>query len=1513
MSSIKLTKPSDWDQWIASIASQAQDLHVWSLVKPDSTEAERARQHKTPTKPTKPTAADETAASQYKMDIMEYNINLHEYERQQNALRDLKRVILNTITKEPAVHIEDQDLLSSYDILSKLSALYSLPREARQAKLRQQWDELLLGKQRGQSLDQWLDQWAKVYSRAKHLDMYEATEPRATDSFSRAMRPYAPAFAEANALKLGTETTTLLVTIQQFRAYAQKSGLSLESSGTTGNSHNAQFRGKSASGTSAGTSTSPGTGTYTPPPTPKCKVEPDTNHFFAQCPYLNELVRPKGWKGDPDLIRKAEKLLKGPEGDMIRQRINKRNETVKSHNDNGVKVSYPVFRTGASHFNSWILDTGSTDHVCNESMRDRFVKTRDSTPDDTIEAGGQDLLIEAFGTIEITAQSACGGTVTIELNDVAFIPSMGSNLMSVAVMERKGALWDMAKGVVNHNGKPLFKVEKLANLYLVENNSSSNGGRAAYRTTRSTTSANWHRILGHPSPETLRHLKNATEGAEIVENDIPAPRTNECESCAVSKIRQIISRSPEHEFESTAPFQRITYDLMDNGISYNKQRWITHLHDTFTNYSLVYAHPFKNDTINVIESVVQLVKQRFNLRINFFRSDQEPSLGEEFATLCRNHAITWEPSVPHTQAQNGHAERHANLLTTKGMALRHQSNLPHELWPEIYVAAGYLLNRTPRRNLQWKTPFEMLFGKKPDISHLRAYGCKAYSKKNTLTTASMRLDDRAHIGYLIGYSSRNIFRIWVPGHRRIYRSRDVLFDESSFYSPNDVVDPIATATPEQVSIELSEPVELELPNADPFMRPDLGLIWEPYVPPATITPENHTQIFENNLPSTTSSAATMPTPPLSQRVTSTAPESIFCPEQDENAIDNIPETPTSLPITHAQDEYSEMENTSLLSDLDSSLFEDATEERPASEVDDDDIEQLTSQLQPLATRDINSSISASNILPSGSRRRAMAATSTQRWHRDDLPPEPSNLRHLRNHRFKTEFDAAFDREIQALVDMGAYKPVPKSHAEGAQILPLTVVFKYKFDNEGFLLPGNDGFKTRVCVRGDKQLGTTIDTYAATIAVSIIRFILGIEAIFNLSSIQFDMKAAYLHARIKGTILCWPLAKMAPDGMILQLLRALYGLRESPALWQSTLTEALVSFGLTPVPGVPCLLTNDHLIVFYYVDDVVVLFAEDDRPHADEFARKLAARFNTKNLGELRWFLALNIVRNRETREIWLSQESYINKITTKFLKPNTKRATTPLPLDCPIVPNNNQATKADIKLFQQKMGSLQFAATVSRPDISCAVSILSEHSRNPSETHHCLANHVFSYLAATSRLSVHFSAANFDDGTVFTPWADASFANDEITRKSRTGAVLKLFGGPIMWKSTKQKTVTTSSTEAELTALSLLAKETLWWERVFKSVHFNPGHQIHLHCDNRQTIRLVCEDSQRLDTKLRHVDVHNHWLRQEVKEHRIKPLWTPTAKMVADGLTKTLPKGKHAEFVSALGLSEVPAALQHRT
>ena len=130
----------------------------------------------------------------------------------------------------------------------------------------------------------------------------------------------------------------------------------------------------------------------------------------------------------------------------------------------------------------------------------------------------------------------------------------------------------------------------------------------------------------------------------------------------------------------------------------------------------------------------------------------------------------------------------------------------------------------------------------------------------------------------------------------------------------------------------------------------------------------------------------------------------------------------------------------------------------------------------------------------------------------------------------------------------------------------------------------------------------------------------------------------------------------------------------------------------------------------------------------------------------------------------------------------------------------------------------------------------------------------------------------------------------------------------------KQDTVTTSTTEAELLALSQAAKEALYVSRLVTELTVRLDDQrIRIQCDNKQTIRLVTAEIALLQTKLRHVDIHNHWLRQEISTGKILVDYTPSQDMLADGFTKALQNKAFKNFVRQLGLVDIRERLDQRS
>jgi hypothetical protein len=334
--------------------------------------------------------------------------------------------------------------------------------------------------------------------------------------------------------------------------------------------------------------------------------------------------------------------------------------------------------------------------------------------------------------------------------------------------------------------------------------------------------------------------------------------------------------------------------------------------------------------------------------------------------------------------------------------------------------------------------------------------------------------------------------------------------------------------------------------------------------------------------------------------------------------------------------------------------------------------------------------------------------------------------------------------------------------------------------------------------------------------------------------------------------------------------------------------------------------KDGIIIFYYVDDIVLAYRRTDQEKADEVATKLKEHYTLTGGHDLQWFLGIEVIRDRTKRLIWLSQASYIEKIV-RYAE-TTPRCDTPMGTE-ELLPYKDIADWIRKRLYLVKVGSLIYIAVMTRPDIAFAVSRLARFNSNPGPKHHYTADRVLRYLYRTRHLALQFGGA--DD---FEIASDASFADNSLDRKSSQAYIMKLFGGTIAWKANKQNTVTTSTTEAELLALCQCAKEAIYIGRLLKELTVRlDDHRIRIQCDNQQTIRLVTSEIALLKTQLRHVDIHNHWLRQEVTNGTIDVTYTPTESMMADGLTKALQGSRFAVFVAQVGLVDVTDQLEGRT
>ena len=318
----------------------------------------------------------------------------------------------------------------------------------------------------------------------------------------------------------------------------------------------------------------------------------------------------------------------------------------------------------------------------------------------------------------------------------------------------------------------------------------------------------------------------------------------------------------------------------------------------------------------------------------------------------------------------------------------------------------------------------------------------------------------------------------------------------------------------------------------------------------------------------------------------------------------------------------------------------------------------------------------------------------------------------------------------------------------------------------------------------------------------------VAAFFDLDIEQMDVKTAFLYGLI-GQLVYVDIPKgsetEANRSMVCKLRKALYGLRQSPGPWYERFSNLLLQkLGLSR-------LNVDHSIFVTEAGlngPVVSTFVDDIKIMAPKGAGIIPAAFSMVDMGPISFYLGLKVERDRANRTIKLSQPAYIDKVLSRFHLDKANTVNTPMKETAPLQPRTDgQATAAEKERYQGMTDSIMFSMVEKRPDIAFATSVASRFAKNPGHQHTEAVKTILRYFKGSSERGITYGG---QEELLVEGYSDPDWAGDKESRKSTSGFISMLNGGPVSWCSKKQATVALSSTEAEYIALTLAAKEATW-------------------------------------------------------------------------------------------------------
>ena len=250
---------------------------------------------------------------------------------------------------------------------------------------------------------------------------------------------------------------------------------------------------------------------------------------------------------------------------------------------------------------------------------------------------------------------------------------------------------------------------------------------------------------------------------------------------------------------------------------------------------------------------------------------------------------------------------------------------------------------------------------------------------------------------------------------------------------------------------------------------------------------------------------------------------------------------------------------------------------------------------------------------------------------------------------------------------------------------------------------------------------------------------------------------------------------------------------------------------------------------------------------------------------------------------------------------DAKSCKTPVNPGLKLTKANEESTLVNQELYQSAVGKLLYLSTRTRPDIAYAVSTAAKFTAKPSEEHWKAVKHILRYIAGTINLGLQFTRGGSIDCTGF---ADADWAGDIDDRKSTSGYLFKVGGGPVSWRSRKQNCVALSTAEAEYMSLTLAAQEAIWLNRLLAELQSQeePAKPAILYEDNQSAICMT--KNPQFHGRCKHIAIKYHFIRDEARKGTINVQYCRTDEMIADMLTKGLHAEQFIKLREMAGLKE---------
>ncbi|GJW14772.1 putative ribonuclease H-like domain-containing protein [Tanacetum coccineum] len=924
-----------------------------------------------------------------------------------------------------------------------------------------------------------------------------------------------------------------------------------------------------------------------------------------------------------------------------------------------------------------IFDSGCSGHMTgNKDQLEDFEEFNGGS----VTFGGSKGYISGKGRIRVG---------NLDFDSVSFVKELGHfNLFSISQIcdkQHKVLFTETECLVVSSDFKMpdenqiLLKVPRHHNMYSFDMKTPSPAKGFACLIAKATSDESklWHRRLGHINFKNLNKLVkgNLVRGlpSKVFKND------HTCVACHKGKQHRASCKA-KLERLITEPLHTLHMDLFGptSVKSINHASYCLVITDDCTRFSWVFFLASKDETSGILQTFIRQIENQLSHRVKIIRSDNGTEFkNRDMLEFCGNKGIKQEYSNARTPQQNGVAERMNRTLIEAARTMLADSLLPTTFWAEAVSTACYIFNRVRVTKPQNKTPYELLFGHKPIISYIRPFGCHV----TILDTLSVlgKFDGKSDEGFLVGYSlNSKAYRVYNLVTKRVEVNLHVNFLEDK---PNvkgvgyrwmfdidyltDSMNYIPVSLENQAnphagtSEKTNNAGTSQTPNSNASEEKDedVELI---VVPSAVTIPE---EIVDSRTSSTKSKKEKILTDPQQEKKVSSTDTlednpkiQAFRRELEQIALKHLGIVPennsTSTPSVNTG---SQTVNTDRLDHDDSPMPELEIFHKSETGIFDEasydeegvitDFNSLPTEIEvsPTPTLRIHNIHPKSQILGDP---KSAVQTRSKVQKKSGAHALLSYIQKQQRNNHKDQQHCLFayflsqeepkkiaealqdDSWVQAMQEellqfklQQVWVLVDLPH--GMKVIGTKWVYRNKRDERGVVVRN----KARLVAQGyTQEEGIDYDEVFAPVArIEAIRLFLAFASFMGFIVFQMDVKSAFLYGTIDEEVyVSQPPGFVDPDHptKVYKVVKALYGLHQAPRAWDK----------------------KNIMLVQVYVDDII--FGSTNKSWCDEFEALMKSRFQMSSMGELTFFLGLQVKQNKGG--IFISQD----KVSLSILRTN---------------------------------------------------------------------------------------------------------------------------------------------------------------------------------------------------------------------------------------------------------------------